>query len=207
MAINPEMKVLNKQIDMLLKVRRPDRYVVSNTVDLEVGDAEDVADVDEDEAEDETAWLDDLATEIEPQVPEAELVHKYARQLVGQREGIATRQVNNMFRRILHDGQLVLAWWGYEDMPLSVEERIVEPGQRVRKKTTRVALRAVTQTDLEAFSTEERRRKDRDHRARTDTCDGADYVREQMVLGGHWKLIDWANSVIPRPGDDDDGDA
>lgn len=184
MAIREQKRDLNRKIDRLLREQRPDRYVIRDTVN----DDEYLTD---DEVEG-TEWLDAVAEEVEGDVPSEEIRRRYARSLVGQREGMATQKANGLLRKVKQDGQLPLGWMDFEDYPISVVSRIHSPGERVKIVEERVALRAVTSGDLRAFAVEERRRAARDFAARNEACEGAEWIAEQMDLAGAVAFADWA---------------
>jgi len=184
MAINPDLAKLRREIDRLLREQRPDRYVTRADAELE------------DEVES-TEWLDRVAEQVEHLVPEIEVIRLYARNLVGQREGQATQTANQLLRKIHRSGQLVLGWFDVKDDPVSVLTRIIQSGQRVKIVEERVALRAMSPTDFRKFADEERRRAARDASARYETCEGADYVADQMSIAGAIDFLTWATQELP----------
>lgn len=197
MAINPDLTRLRKEISRLLAEKRPDRYTVRDTV-TDPDDDDDLANLDVEETEEETSWLDEIADEVADLVPEEEVRKLYARKVVGQEEGRATRRANGLLRKIKQTGQLVLTWFDVKDDPVAVVTRIVEPGKRDRIREERVALRAMTPRDLRDFATEERRRAAGDFAARNATCEGAEMVADWMTRGGFSRFESWAEEELPH---------
>ena len=197
MAINPDLTSLRKEISRLLAEKRPDRYIVRDTV-TDPADDDDLASLDVEETEEETSWLDEIADEVADLVPDEEVRKLYARKVVGQEEGRATRRANGLLRKIKQTGQLVLTWFDIKDDPVAVVTRTVEPGKRDRIKEERVALRAMTPTDFRDFATEERRRAAGDFAARNATCEGAELVADWMTRGGFKRFEAWAEEELPH---------
>lgn len=185
MSINPDLTEVRRLIDGLLRARRPDRYVVR-------ADDDDDLDLDAGEVAT-TAWLDDLAEEVEPHVPRQSAIRLFARSEVGRAEGKATRRVNDLLRRIHRSGQLPIDWLEMRNDPMAVVERLQQSGERVKVTEERVALRAVTAQDLLSFAVEERRRAGRDFAARNDACAGAEWVASQMLGIGSATFDEWAS--------------
>lgn len=183
MTINSDMFEANKEIDRLLRERRPDRYTVR-------GHEDDRTDLDVDEVET-NAWLDAIAADVEHLIPEATMRRLYARSLVGQREGGATRNGNKALRDIDLTGQEPLTW-DWLDEPIAVVSRVIQPGGRVKVIEERVALRAANPKDLQDFATEERRRAGKDFTTRNFTCEKAEALAEQMIASGSRDLGSWA---------------
>lgn len=205
MTINPDLTRLRKEIDRILAEKRPDRYVVRDSgimteADSLIPDVDGLFDEDtEPEDSSETAWLDDVAEEVANLVPDEEIRKLYARKIVGEREGNATRRANRLLRKIGRTGQLVLGWWGQENDPVSVKNRIVVPGKQVRIKEERVALRAMLSADFRRFAAEERRRAAGDFAARNDTCTGAEWLAERLEQTGAVNFHAWAIEELPPP--------
>jgi len=205
MAINPDLTRLRKEIERLLAERRPDRYTIRDYAtdeaeqvdDLEVPEATDTDEIDE------TNWLDGIAGEVADLVPEAEVRKLYARKIVGQQEGRATRRANNLLRTIHRTGQLVLGWFGVKDDPVAVITRTAEKDKKPRVKEERVALRAMTPTDFRDFATEERRRAAGDFSARNDACSGAEWIADHMTVAGATRFETWAEEELPNELDED----
>jgi len=195
MAINPELTRLRRIIDRLLRDRRPDRYKVNEESDTEDVDVEDVG---------ATHWLDDVAAEVAPLIPEEYVRQLYARTLVGQREGAATRKANGLLRDTHRTGQLVLGWWDVKDHPIAVIERLITRGERVKIVEERVAIRAAKSDDFRKFATEERRKASVDFTARNDACLGAEWTADEMDAAGASSWLIWAEQVCPPPPPEDD---
>jgi hypothetical protein len=201
MADDRDMKRLRKLIHEELRARRPDRYLVRDRPVQDGGEDDDEpADLaDLDSADDGTKWLDDLEAEIESQLPEATARKHLARNLVRQAEGRATRSGNTLLRRIQiakRDSKPIQGFLPLEEFyadPIAIVIRSVRDG-KVRVREERVALRAATPDDFKAFANHERRRAGKDHAARIETCEGAEYVAEQMQLGGFIRFDKWADN-------------
>lgn len=177
MAIEPDLRDLNQLIDRLLRENRPDRY---NTTAAD--------------------WLDDVADMVPAELlPEDELRRFVARQIVGQREGQATRNANRLLRSIGETGQLVLHWWDEANDPIAIITELVDDEGNARISKERVALRAATPADLRAFAHEERDRADKDHKSRLLACDGAEYVADSITSSGLLRFGEWAEFSSPRP--------
>jgi hypothetical protein len=188
-AINPDLSKLRRLIAKLLCEQRPDRYVVSGsaTGDLDIGDVQD------------TRWLDDIARQVAPMTPESLTQLLYARTLVGQEEGKATRLANGLLREYHRTSQLVLTWWDVKDHPVAVVNRLIVPGEPVKIIEERVALRACSSEDLRTFAREERRRASIDFSSRNDACLGAEETADEMDLAGAVLWLDWARRNGPMP--------
>lgn len=133
------------QVDRLLGERRPDRY------ELEGGDG----------------WLDDIADEVEPLIPEAEARAIAARQMVRAREGQKTKAANRVLREVFLSGQPPLDWLDLLNLPIAVGKE-------------RIALRAATADDFRSFATDERRRAAADFASRNATCEAAEWLADMM---------------------------
>lgn len=184
MAINPDLARLRKEIDQRLRDRRPDRYLVRDTV-TGPGDADEV-DADDLELDESTEWLDEVAAELVDEYGEAftlDAVERYIRALVGTREGVATKGTNARLRVAHKSGAWPLDWFEFHRDPLAIVERVILDG-RIHVRESRVALEAVTPADYDAFAKEERRRAMRDAARRNATCDAAEWARDELILGG-----------------------
>ena len=179
MAIDPDLTQLRKKIKALLAERRPDRYTVR-------GAQEDTEDTGAD-------WLDEIAEEIADEVPDEHAKKLYARKLVGQAEGQATTSANALLRKIARDGQLVLDWFEYADLPIAVSWEEIRD-DRLTVKEERVALRAAGPDDFERWEVVERRRAGADFAARNAACDGAQLVARLMRAGGFRRFDGWAGA-------------
>lgn len=182
MPENP-MKALRAEIGRLLAERRPDRYTVGGITE---------------DGGSETAWLRDIADEIEPLIPVAEAVQALAINLVNQQEGGATRRANAFLRELGRTGQPPMLWAEEAHWPISVVSR-VDPDGRVKKIEERVALRAVTPIDAQLFAAEEHRRNDEEYEARNATCRGAEMCADGALDRGFQTIWEWIESVAPSP--------
>jgi hypothetical protein len=175
------MRAVNRAIDDLLAERRPDRYTVRDAVR-----ADDALDADEVAT---TAWLDEVATEVQDLIPTEQTRRLFARQIVGQREGIATHRANDRLREIARSGQMPLGWMDQKDWPIAVVSRVTVRGE-TKVIEERVALRAATSADYRRFATEERRRGARDFSARNDACTGAEMIADELDRQGAQTVLD-----------------
>lgn len=171
MAIDPDLSHVLKEIDQLLRDRRPDRYHPN--------------------VEGDTEWLDNIAEEVAPLIPDAKVREVFARKLVGQREGQATRSTNAFIREIEKSGQPPLDWFDYANDPISVITREFSGGREVVTEE-RVALRATTSRDFRLFAIEERRRAANEFATRNSTCEAAEWIADQIDLAGVQTFRDWA---------------
>ncbi|MFS3128679.1 hypothetical protein ACLM5J_09765 [Nocardioides sp. Bht2] len=153
-------------VDGLLRVNRPDRY-------------EPGAD-----------WLDEVAEMVENKITVVEAKRLAARQIVGQREGRATRSVNKFLKSLATDGgfRLAGAWAPFSDEPVAFID--------TDDKRVRVALRAMRSRDWQQFTLHGR--TDAQHRfaAEMATYDAADWLASQQ---GSLSFADWAQSAHAAP--------
>jgi hypothetical protein len=194
MALDPDLRALRKEVARLLLDRRPDRYTVRDAV---VDNLEAELEPSEEDAEDlppgdETAWLDQIAADVAHLVPDEQVRKLYARKVVAQQEGSATKRANTLLRNIGRTGQLVLGWMDLEDYPIAVITRAVDAAGRVHVREERVALRAAGPPEFDAFAIEERRRAARDFGSRNDTCTGAEWLSVQMQVDHERRFDVWA---------------
>lgn len=183
MAIDPDLTLLRKKIRKRLTERRPDRYNIRASE----------TDADEDEENDDTGseWLDEVADEFADEVPAEHASQLYARKLVGQIEGSATRSANSLLRKMAQTGQLLISWMDYAREPIAIsweEERDGRPFVREE----RVALGAATAGDLERWELVERRRAAKDAARRNEACDGAQIIAAAIRAGGFGRFDEWA---------------
>lgn len=176
------MKALRAEIGRLLAERRPDRYTVGGFTE---------------DGESETAWLRDIADEIEPLIPVTEAVQALAINLVNQQEGGATRRANAFLRELDRTGQPPMLWAEEANWPISVVSR--DPDAKRKKIEERVALRAATPIDARLFVVEERRRNDEEYEARNSTCRGAEMCAAGAQAAGFQTIWEWIESVAPTP--------
>jgi hypothetical protein len=179
------MKDLRKLVNDLIRDRRPDRYTVGGVTDDE---------------ESETAWLNAIAVEVEPLIPDAEVRTLFARTLVNQEEGKATRRANAFLRDFARTGQLPMLWAEDGDWPVSVVS--AHPDDPTKRIEERVALRAVTATDARLFANEERRRAAKDFASRNESCVGAEAAADEAERCGLsliWDYFATLDGSEPRP--------
>lgn len=117
------------------------------------------------------AWLDEIAAEVENLIPQSEASAIAARQIVRRREGQKTKDTNRLLREIKNTGQLPLDWFETMNWPLAVDKE-------------RVALRAATPQDFDAFAIGERRRAANDFASRNETCEAAEWIAGVMKTTG-----------------------
>lgn len=126
-------------------------------------------------------WLDEVAALIANDIPQAEARARAARQIVRQREGVKTQAANRILRDVYRSGQLVLGWLDALDLPIAVAKE-------------RVALRAVTPSDLDRFAVDERRDAAREFATRNETCEAGEWIAERMRADGVEFLRDFLAS-------------
>lgn len=156
-------------VDGLLRAHRPDRY-------LPGGD-----------------WLDEVAAKVENKITVIEAKRLAARQLVGQREGKATRSVNRFLKSLSTEGGFVLpaSWAPYADEPVAFVE---SAGEADKGHRIRVAFRAMKASDWQQFALHGR--ADAQHRfdAEMAMYDAADWLAGQQ---GGSTFLEWASRVAP----------
>lgn len=150
-TVNP---IDNAEIDELLDQYRPDRY-----------------------ASDDHNWRAPVIQAVTHRIPNHQARWVAAEHLVGQREGRATRAVNDVLRRVGRNQEWPLPNMleGLLRKPLSIDGN-------------RVCLEAASPEDLEAWAIAERRSAAQDFAARSDACDGAEWVAQTMRHKG-WHLF------------------
>lgn len=167
------------RIDNELRVSRPDRY--------EPGDD----------------FLDDVANRIAGLVPVTMAQEMLARDLVGQREGQATRRVNRFLKGLAGvDGQYALPvdWHFYTDEPVAFEVNETDSdGNGTGTRRERVTLRAMTARDWRDFAESGRIAAQHRHDAEMAMYDAADWCAEQQ---GRRRFDVWADFILPAPKED-----
>ena len=157
-------------VDGLLRVNRPDRY--------EPG----------------AEWLDEVAELVENKITIIEAKRLAARQIVGQREGRATRSVNKFLKSLKTDAGFALpsAWAPYADEPVAFIE---SDGDLDKGRRVRVAFRAMRAGDWRQFALHGR--ADAQHRFEAEMAmyDAADWLAGQQ---GQLPFHDWAETISPR---------
>jgi hypothetical protein len=107
------------------------------------------------------AWHDTVNKVIAAELTDEDARAIAARRLVRQVEGDSTKATNRLLREIHDTGQLPIGWLDAAAWPLAVSDH------------ERVALRAASVDDLEAFAARERRAAANDFATRNDSCEGA----------------------------------
>ncbi len=194
-----DLSRVRKEIDVLLKQRRPDRYIMSERTS-EAGELPNLDTLMDPDAEDNSsAWLDQVAADIDHLIPDAQARRLLARRLVGRQEGNQVQRSHRLLRKIKETGQLVMGWWGSEDEPVAVVTRTLRRGKPDLVRTEHVALRAMTSRDFRAFALEERRAAGRAFTARNATCEGAEWIADSMDRAGATSFHIWAVEELPPP--------
>jgi hypothetical protein len=152
-------------VDGLLRANRPDRYEAGGE------------------------WLDNVAELVENKITIIEAKRMAARQIVGQREGRATRYVNRFLKSLSGDSGFVLpaAWTQYADEPVSLLD---DEG----KRGLRVAFRAMRAQDWQQFALHGRVEAQHRFDAEMAMYDAADWLAEQQE--GR-TFYEWASRVAP----------
>lgn len=174
-ATDDEIARIKSEIDEHLRRRRPDRYMPGHE------------------------FLDEVADLVAASIPVTMARNLLARDLVGQREGQATRRGNRFLKTLLlPDGQRVLPidWHVYVDEPVAIHvpeiDRSGTPTGDYRRE--RVALRAMTDNDWHNFSVHGR--VDLQHRVDAEMAmyDSADWLADQQR---GMTFAEWAETVAP----------
>lgn len=156
-------------VDGLLRAHRPDRYLPG------------------------AEWLDEVAELVENKITIIEAKRMAARQIVGQREGRATRSVNKFLKSLASESGFALpaTWAPYADEPVAfIEGSDAEVGgHRIR-----VAFRAMKAEDWQQFALHGR--ADAQHRfdAEMAMYEAADWLASQQ---GSSTFSEWAQATIP----------
>lgn len=156
-------------VDGLLRANRPDRY-------LPGGD-----------------WLDEVAAQVENKITMIEAKRMAARQIVGQREGQATKSVNRFLKSLSTEVGFALpaSWAPYADEPVAFVET---NGDDLKGHRVRVAFRAMKASDWQQFALHGRADAQIRFDAEMAMYDAADWLAAQQ--GGH-TFIEWASRVAP----------
>lgn len=204
MPINPRNRDINREIDRVLRKKAPDRYKPWD--------------------DKESAWLDDVAAEIEPLIkkellgkhgtqhdtPEKMLeaaIKKLARERVGQREGIRTKSGNDFIRSLFNEQgdvqQLPLLWQDLERDAITVTDKFPE---RVRgrmelvEKEVRVAIGAATPAEIRNWVVKERERNAAAFVSAERKCTAGDYLADDMERLGMKTTHDWLRWISGEQG-------
>lgn len=175
-----ELTRIKGLIDDELRALRPDRY--------EPGDE----------------FLDEVVERVAPHIPATMARAMLAKDLVGQREGQATRRGNKFLKTIIgKDGQhaLPIDWHFYVAEPVALMVPVVdsatsEPTGDFRRE--RVALRAMTSADWRHFTNQGRVEAQHRFDAEMAMYEAADWLAEQQAGG---TFAEWAEQE--RPSDDE----
>lgn len=170
-----QLDKINRRIDGELRTSRPDRY--------EPGDK----------------FLDEVIERIADEVPATIACQMLARDLVGRREGEATRRVNRFLKGLAGAGAngqyaLPVDWSVYVDEPVAISVPQVEDGETTGYRRERVTLRAVKTQDWLNFA--RAGRADAQHRfdAEMSMYDAAEWCAAQQ---GTASFKAWAEHVQP----------
>ena len=156
-------------VDGLLRVNRPDRYKPGSE------------------------WLDEVASLVENKITVIEAKRMAARQIVGQREGQATKNVNKFLKSLSTEGGFALtsAWAPFADEPVAFIESdgAIEKGRRIR-----VAFRAMTAGDWQQFALHGRVEAQHRFDAEMAMYDAAEWLASQQ---GGGTFLEWASRIAP----------
>lgn len=170
------MDALKRRIDVELRTARPDRYAPGD------------------------AFLDVVAERVRADVPILLAQEMLARDLVGRREGQATKRVNKFLRGIAGmDGQYALPvdWYVYADEPVAITVPVTDDhGEVLGRRWERVALRAVNPADWLNFVSAGREDAQQRHDAEMRMYDAAEWCALQQ---GQATFAEWAEAVQPNP--------
>lgn len=172
MAGKPELSDDDRE---LMTEQQPDRYEVGKT-DL----------------------LERVADRIADEVPITMARQMLARDLVGQREGQATRRGNKFIKSILApdgDAALPIDWYLYANEPVAIETEVVEDDKIVGLRRERVSLRAMQADDWRTFSSMGRASLQQRVEAESAMYDAAYWLADQQ---GAASFLEWAQRVAPR---------
>lgn len=114
-------------------------------------------------------WQAKVVSRVAAEISEFEARKLAADKLVTAVEARATRRTNALLRDVFRSGQFPLDWWDAMAWPLAVSD------------AERVALRAATTEDLRRFAQRERRSASQEFTARSDACEGAEFLANLMV--------------------------
>lgn len=126
-----------------------------------------------------TSWREPVYSQIATRVTIGEARQIAASYLVDQREGQATKQANALLRSVGQTKQWPLDWMDVGRRPIAVG-------------SARVRLDAARSEDFRQFEVEERRRAAADFMSRNQTCDGAQWLADEMDAHGWVTFTDGA---------------
>lgn len=115
-------------------------------------------------------WLDSITAEVAAEISIDEARWLLAHHEVKVREGEKTKSANRLLREIGDTKQFPLDWLDSLHLPIAVGKE-------------RIALRAASPKDLRDFARDERRRAASDFTARNATCEGAEWLADQIESG------------------------
>lgn len=135
---------------------------------------------------DDHTWRAPVVAVVAQQMPIRQAQQVAAERLVGDREGRATRSVNSLMRRVARERQ-----WPLPDLADDLMRRPMSIGAE------RVCLGAAQARDFEQWAIDERRDAAQDFSARSEACDGAEWIAREMSSNG-WTLF--ADAYAPKRG-------
>lgn len=199
------MKRWREEFAQRLNTARPDRYLIEERFvegeELVSGQDYPAEWEDEDDPQSDD-WIADVAAEMESSMP---MTERQARMIFADKQGReldgrALRQANDRIRRMYHDRQPDLGWFDAKDLPVSVEVREPVWGgeNRVRIRTYRVRLAAMTDVDWDAVEIAERRRAAREFRSRNEKCDAAQMFSERQRAAKARNWLAWLEAELPE---------
>lgn len=119
------------------------------------------------------AWRAPVVAAVAQRMPIRQAQQVAAERLVGDREGRATRSVNSLMRRVARERQ-----WPLPDLANDLLRRPMSIGAE------RVCLGAAMARDFEQWAIDERRDAAQDFTARSEACDGAEWIAREMAAKG-----------------------
>jgi hypothetical protein len=112
--------------------------------------------------------MDEAVEWLALQTPVAKARLFYARTIVHRVEGEATKSTNRFLREVARTGAIPVDWFETLAWPVAINRH------------DRVALRAITSSDLLQFEVVERRSADSEHASRLEACEGAHLLAEWL---------------------------
>lgn len=174
------LDALNFRIDAELRAARPDRYGEQERAEM----------------------VDHVSAIIADLIPATTARDLLAHDLVGRREGQATKRVNKFLRGITGaDGQFALPfdWHLFADEPVAILiTEVDESGQPIGERRERVTLRAMLPADWINFSSAGRVTAQQRYDAEMRMYAAAEWLAEQQGADSFTK---WAEVIAPAPED------
>lgn len=124
-------------------------------------------------------WRAPVVKVVAERMPIRQAQQIAAERVVSDREGRATRSVNAMLRRVAAEKQ-----WPLPEMADDLMRRPMSIG------TERVCLAAAEPVDFKQWAVDERRDAAQDFTARSQACDGAEWIAEAMTERGLARFAD-----------------